>query len=101
MLTKGQITDKAIKELSWSGCEVWRNNNIAIRGRKFIGRKGVPDIVGFHKIHGTAVYCEVKTESDRLSEEQIAFMDAAKAAGCIVLMAVDDNGYQLIEYKQD
>lgn len=51
-LTKGAIRESALKELSYKGYEVWRQNNIAVKGRKFIGRKGVSDIMGFNKRTG-------------------------------------------------
>lgn len=91
-LSKSVITRDALMELSFRGCFVWRNNNIAIRGRKFIGERGVPDITGFHKKTGVAVYCEVKTINDRFSMDQIIFMNRAKLAGCHCLVASDDNG---------
>jgi hypothetical protein len=60
---------------------VWRQNNHATRGRKFIGMKGMPDIIGYG-MDGKAVYCEVKTEGDRLSDDQIAFMNRATDNDC-------------------
>lgn len=91
-LTKSQITTDALNELTYRGCKVWRNNNIAIPGRKFIGERGVPDIVGFHRTSGIAVYCEVKTINDRFSMDQIIFMNRAKLAKCFCFIASDDKG---------
>lgn len=91
-LTKSELTDFALKILTLRNCEVWRQNNLAVRGRKFIGRRGLPDIQGYHKHTGVAVYCEVKTHNDRLSDDQIAFMNNAAKAGCICIMAVDVKG---------
>jgi hypothetical protein len=53
--------------------------------------KGMPDIIG-HSQDGRAVYCEVKTENDRLSQEQIEFMDGAHKSGCMVFMSVGFRG---------
>lgn len=43
--------------------------------------RGMPDIIGYG-LDGRAVYCEVKSEGDRLSDEQIAFMNRATINGC-------------------
>lgn len=103
-LTKSQITTDALAELTFRGCKVWRNNNVAIRGRKFIGELGVPDIVGFHRESGVAVYCEVKTINDRFSTDQIIFMNRAKLANCFCFVASDENGKMTLtqwEIKSD
>lgn len=91
-LTAGQITRDAMLMLEARHCVVWRNNNLAVPGRKFIGLKGVPDIIGFQKRTGLAVYCEVKTKNDKFSEYQRNFMIRAKTAGCMCLVAFDNNG---------
>lgn len=70
---------------------MWRQNNLRVPGRKFIGMKGMPDIIGYAP-DGCAVFCEVKTEGDRLSQDQIAFMDAANKAGCVVYMSIGFRG---------
>ena len=90
-LTAGQLTRWAETRLMEAGHEVWRQNNIAVRGRKFTGRKGVPDIIG-HTSEGLAVYCEVKTEGDRLSDDQTAFLSKASRAGCVTLIAYQRSG---------
>ena len=91
-LNKSEITKKAIEILTGRGCFVWRQNNIAVRGRTFIGLKGVPDIIGFQIYNGIAVYCEVKTLTDRYSEQQKEFMNKASEAGCYCLTATEENG---------
>jgi len=91
-LTAGQITRDAMLILEGMHYFVWRNNNLAVPGRKFTGLKGVSDITGFDKRTGKAVYCEVKTKNDKVSEYQRNFMIRAKTAGCIVLIAYDDDG---------
>lgn len=91
-LTAGQITTWALPELERRHYFVWRNNNLSVPGRRFIGMKGVPDIVGFVKNGGLAVYCEVKTANDKFSEYQTNFLNRAKTAGCICLIACEENG---------
>jgi hypothetical protein len=85
-LTKDIIRESALKELAWRGHDCWRQNNIAVRGRKFIGRKGVSDIIGITK-DGRWVACEVKTLNDRLSEDQIDFLNDIKKTGGEALIA--------------
>lgn len=91
-LSVSQITMAAIKILESRFCFVWRQNNLAVRGRTFTGLKGVPDIIGFQKFTGVAVYCEVKTINDKMSQYQIDFMNKAKTSGCHCLIATDVNG---------
>ena len=92
MRTASEITEVAIKILQSRHCFVWRQNNLAVRGRKFAGLKGVSDIMGFQVFTGMAVYCEVKTLTDRLSEDQINFLNRAKGAGCFCFVATEDKG---------
>lgn len=86
-LTKGEIRESAIKELTWRGHDVWIQNNIAVRKRKFIGRLGVSDVIGISK-DGRWVACEVKTIGDRLSDEQITFLNNVKKAGGLAFIAL-------------
>ena len=80
-MNSNELTKWAIWMLQKDGCTVWRNNNLAVRGRKFIGRKGVPDIIGYDP-YGKSIWCEVKAGNDKLSVEQVEFMDEATKAGC-------------------
>lgn len=91
-LTKAQIRASAIKELTWRGYDVWINNNLAVRKRKFIGRLGVSDIIGITK-DGRWVVAEVKTVNDKLSDDQIKFLNSiATSGGGLAYLAVDING---------
>lgn len=85
-LTKGEIRESAIKELTWRGHTVWKNNNLAVRKRKFIGRLGVSDVIGITK-DGRWVACEIKTLNDRLSTDQIDFLNDVKKAGGVAYIA--------------
>lgn len=90
-LTKATIRESAIKELTWRGMDVWRQNNIAVRGRTFIGRLGVSDIIGITK-DGRWVACEVKTLNDRLSDDQIKFLNDIKTSGGLAFIACQEGG---------
>jgi hypothetical protein len=58
--------------------------------------KGVPDIIG-HDLEGRAVYAEVKTTGDRLSRDQIEFMNGAAARECRVYIVGELDGQPNIE----
>lgn len=62
-------------------------------------RKGKPDICGHHKRLGIAVYVEVKTGRDKLSPEQLYYLQSARAAGCIAIEARDYEGF-VLEYER-
>lgn len=86
-LTASEITESALLELSARGCEAWRQNNIAVRGRTFTGKKGLPDITGYVKSTGVSVYCETKKIGDSIKPEQVDFLTKAYKSGCVVLIA--------------
>ena len=79
--TASELTKMMIDYLSSKGIIVWRNNNLAVKGRAFIGRKGVPDIIGYDKKHGQFVACEIKKLGDRISPEQFTFLTQLGLAG--------------------
>lgn len=85
-LTKGEIRSSALKELRYRRCNVWPQNNLAVRGRKFIGRKGVADVIGFTD-QAVFIACEIKTLGDVLSEAQIEFLNDVKKSGGVALIA--------------
>jgi hypothetical protein len=103
MMTTNEITKAALKELDLRGVEAWRQNNIAVRGRTFIGRKGVPDLLGFVRNTGLLVCTEIKGPSDYLKPAQIEFLNMVKKAGAIALIAtLDEKGkFILREYLPD
>lgn len=97
-LTKGEIRASAITELTWRGHTVWINNNLAVKGRKFIGRRGVSDIIGISK-DGRWVVAEVKTINDRLSDDQVQFLNDVKNAGGWAYIACQGDTGQ-VELKE-
>jgi hypothetical protein len=103
ILTKGEIREKALIMLDNRNCECWKNNNLAVKGRKFIGRRGVPDVIGFNRATGVYVGCEVKTVTDRLSNDQKIFLSLLSLAGGIALLALQDEMGRVVleEYKPD
>lgn len=102
LLTKGEITAQAMKILGYGGYICWQQNNVrAVKGRNFIGRKGVPDIPGFNKFTGLFMGCEVKTWNDTLSADQILFLTELTNAGGLALIAIQDERgcVLLVEFK--
>jgi hypothetical protein len=95
-LTKAVIRASAIKELTWRGHDVWINNNLAVKGRKFIGRKGVPDIIGITK-DGRWVVAEVKTLNDHLSDDQITFLNDIKKVGGLAYLACQEGNQVVLK----
>lgn len=101
MLTKSHIRKIAIDILTLRGLKVWKQNNIAVRGRKFIGEYGVGDVIGWHKKTGVFCGCEVKTLSDTLSNDQITWLTNLTNAGGIALIATEQSAQVvLIEFKE-
>ena len=88
--TASELTNHALHELTIRGFTVWRQNNLAVRGRKFIGKKGMPDIIGY-SLNGRAIYCEVKTINDKISEHQIKFLTDAMLSECFAFICIQDK----------
>jgi Na+-transporting NADH:ubiquinone oxidoreductase subunit NqrF len=98
-LTKAHIRSSAIKELTRRGCTVWVQNNLAVPGRKFIGKRGQSDIIGFRNKDAVIVAVEVKTVGDRLSDDQIKFLNEVKKAGGLAYIACQSPTGQ-VEIKE-
>ena len=54
--------------------------------------EGYPDLSGFRRSDGKAVFIEVKTKTGRVSKNQAKFIEMAKKAGCLagVARSVED-----------
>jgi hypothetical protein len=97
-MTTNELTTSCIKYATIVGYKVWRNNNGAVYDPK-IGcfRKnknkllGVPDIIGFHRITGKFIGIEIKVGKDKLSPEQILFINEAINSSCICLVVKEMN----------
>jgi hypothetical protein len=80
--------------LSIKGIEHWRTNTgmamLPGRGGKLqpvrFGKKGVPDICGYLP-DGRAMFVEAKASDGKLSPEQSLFLDRARKAGCVCIVA--------------
>ncbi len=94
-LTAGEITKMAIAHFNSIGVKCWRSNQIPQRGRPFRGKLGVSDIIGFddgtRSDGGSFFACEVKTKSDKLSEDQKKFLIDLNKAGGYGYVCEDDG----------
>ncbi len=99
-MSAGQIAEGAMQILKERNCEVWRQNNLSVKGRKFIGKKGIADISGYVKGTGIRVECEVKADGDTLSDDQMDFLFDFKGSGGWAFVARQNElGYvELYEY---
>lgn len=88
--TAGELTEMADAVLKTRNVFTWRNNQIPQRGRPFRGLLGVSDRIGYHKVNGLFVACEIKTVNDRMSKDQKTF-----------LQSVDDAGGWALVYHQE
>ena len=85
-MTASDLTKMMLEYLKGRGNDVWRNNNLAVKGRSFIGRKGVPDVIGYSKKYGQFIACEVKAIGDRISPDQMLFLTNLAIAGGIAMI---------------
>lgn len=53
--------------------------------------KGHPDLAGYRRSDGRAVYIEVKTETGRATKEQLQFIKKAREAGCLAGIARNEE----------
>lgn len=51
--------------------------------------KGIPDLIGTIPPHGRALYIEVKKPGGTLRPEQIVFLEDARAAGAVAIVATE------------
>lgn len=63
----------------WAG----PNRDIPVR----VAMPGHPDLAGYRRSDGRAVYIEVKTKKGRATPEQEQFLAVAKQAGCLAGIA--------------
>lgn len=99
-MNRSEITKHAIAELTLKKARVRQVHNIPIRRRKYHVQPGWSDIQGY-SFEGKAILCEVKTENDKLSDEQIDRLNDAYACGCITLIATVNKikKFHMTDYK--
>lgn len=87
-LTANQLTQYALKVLSFKGWHVWRQNNGGMFDptkkvfRRGSSTPGISDVIGFNRSTGQFIAVEVKVGRDKLRPEQERFLaDVEKAGG--------------------
>lgn len=87
------LTQEAIRVLTLKGYVVWRCQTVGVWDvtkrvfRRNSATKGVSDIIGFKKGEGARfVAIEVKVGKDKLSPEQVTFLESVEKAGGIALV---------------
>jgi len=73
------------------GHEAWNANVGRMQGHYRTGIPGLPDIQGYHRWTGSAIFIEAKIPPNSLSQEQTVFLFNAQRAGCIALKATSLN----------
>lgn len=98
--TAGELTEMAETVLKTRNVFTWRNNQLKVKGRPFRGLKGASDRIGYHKINGLFVACEIKTINDRMSQEQKDFLQGVADAGgwALVYHQDKDGDVKMEEY---
>src|SRR5687767_11995813 len=92
ILDKAHIRKTALQILEVRGFKCWPQNNVrAVKGRSFVGKKGVSDIIGWQNKTGLTCFTEVKTVNDKLSKEQIELLSSLHQSGGIALIATQDQ----------
>lgn len=101
------FTKSVVDLLTLKGFKVWRNNNGAVYDVKkkcfrknSVAQLGVSDVIGYQKKTGRAIFVEIKTGSDSLSDEQREFLIEALNNGCIAFECrhIDDVTRRLRQY---
>lgn len=86
MTATNALTQTILEHLNRCGHFVWRQNQVKVRGRRFVGKKGVPDICGVSRT-GRALFVEVKVGDDVQSEAQKLFQSDVTSRGAIYILA--------------
>lgn len=95
-LTAAQITSDALIILKAAGHRVRRVNNVgAYKKRKNQVEPGWPDIQGYSGV-GLIVLCEVKTNGDKLSNEQKDRLKDCQDCGGLAYLAWEMNGKTIV-----
>jgi hypothetical protein len=101
LLNKDVITQSAIAELKAKGFRARKVHNVgAYRKRRNQVEPGWSDVQGYSR-DGKALLCEIKTQGDKFSPEQIDRLDDLHQCGGVALVAVQKGlTVQLIDWLE-
>jgi len=92
---------QAIEWFTAAGYHCYRENSgVRGQGRYVFGFKGKPDIGGFNRRNGKALYVECKREGEKLTPEQWAFLSEAWTHRCDVFVYTEKGQYVLPEVPE-
>ena len=93
------------KALAWaalSGYEAWRENTGVLNsGRYRFGFTGKPDIVGYHRTTGVALFVECKQDGLRLRQEQYDFLKRAAVSCCQAWVWTEKDMYRIFDLPEE
>lgn len=88
-----ELTAYAVKVFRQQGFFCWRENTTGVWDAKANAYRRTPgsmtgksDVIGFHRVTGQFLACEIKVGADRLRQEQEEFLLAVKMAGGLALV---------------
>ena len=67
----------------------WRQNNLAVKGRTFIGMKGIPDIIVIYPPDGRFIGIECKKKGNKQTSDQEIFQLRLESSGGIYILAYE------------
>ena len=85
-LAENQIQKEILQSLLRKGFFVWRQNQVHVKGRTFIGKKGLGDIIGVLPC-GRFFSIEVKTDTGKVSVDQHKFIMDTRTNNGIAIVA--------------
>ncbi len=102
------LTKQALRVLDLKGYEVWRQNNAAVYDTKIekfranSSTPGIVDIIGYQRKTGIFVACEIKAGKDRLSQDQINFLNRVSINGGLAMVVrTTDHLEQFIKNQKE
>jgi hypothetical protein len=86
-MTENDLQKQILDYLHVRGIRAWRNSVGRTANTVTGGGAGTPDILGIMKPCGRFLAVEVKSEKGQLSEVQAAWLQFAREAGALVIVA--------------
>jgi VRR-NUC domain len=100
-MSADDITRAALTLLKLQNVTAWRQTNNAAKRRKGTVKKGVGDIMGYHRETGVMVACEVKKIGDTLKPDQREFLtDLSRAGGTAMVACQVKNQVHLVPFVE-
>lgn len=85
-MNEGKVLRRCMEYLEIRRVLHWRSNNGAVRGKRFHGIRGVPDIIGILP-GGRFLGVECKSDKGKQSPEQVEFQKKVEKLGGLYVLA--------------